>query len=96
MSQFYKDSIFWIEVDKIKPNPFQPRPRKQKPVDTRTPAERLRDRKVEEMEQTIKTVKKHDAKTQMRIEEYRLKGDHYHYGRELSRRTTQDGSDSES
>lgn len=25
MSQFYKDSIFWIEVDKIKPNPFQPR-----------------------------------------------------------------------
>ncbi len=25
MSQFYNDSIFWIEVDKIKPNPFQPR-----------------------------------------------------------------------
>ncbi len=25
MSQFYQDSIFWIEVDKIKPNPFQPR-----------------------------------------------------------------------
>lgn len=25
MSQFYSDSIFWIEVDKIKPNPFQPR-----------------------------------------------------------------------
>ncbi len=25
MSQFYKDSIFWIEVEKIKPNPFQPR-----------------------------------------------------------------------
>lgn len=25
MSQFYKDSIFWIDVDKIKPNPFQPR-----------------------------------------------------------------------
>ncbi len=22
---FYKDSVFWIEVDKIKPNPFQPR-----------------------------------------------------------------------
>lgn len=25
MSQFYNDSIFWIELDKIKPNPFQPR-----------------------------------------------------------------------
>ncbi|MEO8638190.1 MAG: ParB/RepB/Spo0J family partition protein [Candidatus Taylorbacteria bacterium] len=25
MSQFYSDSIFWIEVEKIKPNPFQPR-----------------------------------------------------------------------
>ncbi len=25
MSQFYNDSIFWIDVDKIKPNPFQPR-----------------------------------------------------------------------
>jgi ParB family transcriptional regulator, chromosome partitioning protein len=25
VSQFYKDSIFWIEVEKIKPNPFQPR-----------------------------------------------------------------------
>jgi len=25
MSQFYQDSIFWIEVDKIKPNPYQPR-----------------------------------------------------------------------
>ncbi len=25
MSQFYQDSIFWIEVEKIKPNPFQPR-----------------------------------------------------------------------
>lgn len=25
MSQFYKDSIFWVEVDKIKPNPYQPR-----------------------------------------------------------------------
>ncbi len=24
-SQFYNDSIFWIEVDKIKPNPYQPR-----------------------------------------------------------------------
>ena len=24
-SQFFGDSIFWIEVDKIKPNPFQPR-----------------------------------------------------------------------
>src|SRR4051812_10707863 len=23
--QFYNNSIFWIEVDKIKPNPFQPR-----------------------------------------------------------------------
>lgn len=25
MSQFYNDAIFWIEVDKIRPNPFQPR-----------------------------------------------------------------------
>jgi ParB family chromosome partitioning protein len=25
MSQFYQDSIFWIDVDKIRPNPFQPR-----------------------------------------------------------------------
>ena len=25
MSQFYNDSIFWIEVDKIEPNPYQPR-----------------------------------------------------------------------
>src|SRR5581483_7952059 len=25
MSQFYNDSIFWIDVDKIQPNPFQPR-----------------------------------------------------------------------
>jgi ParB family chromosome partitioning protein len=25
MAQFYNDSIFWIEVDKIKPNPYQPR-----------------------------------------------------------------------
>src|ERR1700733_10925599 len=25
MSQFYNDAIFWIDVDKIKPNPFQPR-----------------------------------------------------------------------
>jgi ParB family chromosome partitioning protein len=25
MSQFYNDSIFWIDVDKIHPNPFQPR-----------------------------------------------------------------------
>lgn len=24
-SNFYEDSIFWVEVDKIKPNPFQPR-----------------------------------------------------------------------
>jgi len=24
-TQFYSDSIFWIETDKIKPNPFQPR-----------------------------------------------------------------------
>ena len=24
-SQFYSDSIFWVETDKIKPNPFQPR-----------------------------------------------------------------------
>jgi len=25
MNQFYSDSIFWIELDKIRPNPFQPR-----------------------------------------------------------------------
>lgn len=25
MSQFYNDAIFWIEVDKIHPNPYQPR-----------------------------------------------------------------------
>ncbi len=25
MSQFYNNAIFWVEVDKIQPNPFQPR-----------------------------------------------------------------------
>lgn len=25
MSQFYNNAIFWVEVDKIRPNPFQPR-----------------------------------------------------------------------
>jgi ParB family transcriptional regulator, chromosome partitioning protein len=25
MSQFFSDSIFWIEVEKVKPNPYQPR-----------------------------------------------------------------------
>ncbi|MFZ2038663.1 MAG: ParB/RepB/Spo0J family partition protein [Minisyncoccia bacterium] len=25
MVQFFNDSIFWVEIDKIKPNPFQPR-----------------------------------------------------------------------
>lgn len=25
MSEIYRDSIFWVEVDRIKPNPFQPR-----------------------------------------------------------------------
>jgi ParB family chromosome partitioning protein len=25
MTQFYKDSIFWVEVNKIEPNPYQPR-----------------------------------------------------------------------
>lgn len=25
MSQFQSDSIFWVEIDKIRPNPFQPR-----------------------------------------------------------------------
>ncbi len=25
MTQFYNDSIFWVDVDKIHPNPFQPR-----------------------------------------------------------------------
>ena len=24
-SQFFSDSIFWIEIEKIHPNPFQPR-----------------------------------------------------------------------
>lgn len=25
MSQFYNNAIFWVDVDKVKPNPFQPR-----------------------------------------------------------------------
>ena len=25
MSYYYNDSIFWVDVEKIKPNPFQPR-----------------------------------------------------------------------
>lgn len=25
MNQFYQDAIFWVETDKIKPNPYQPR-----------------------------------------------------------------------
>ncbi|MEK7176943.1 MAG: ParB/RepB/Spo0J family partition protein [Patescibacteria group bacterium] len=25
MSRFYNDAVFWVEVDKIKPNPYQPR-----------------------------------------------------------------------
>lgn len=25
MSQFYNNAIFWVEIDKIRPNPFQPR-----------------------------------------------------------------------
>src|SRR5574343_1459203 len=25
MTQFYNDSVFWIDVEKIHPNPFQPR-----------------------------------------------------------------------
>lgn len=25
MSQFYNNAVFWVEVDKIKPNPYQPR-----------------------------------------------------------------------
>ena len=25
MSHFYQDSIFWVDIDKIKPNPYQPR-----------------------------------------------------------------------
>jgi len=25
MNNFYSDSIFWVEVGKINPNPFQPR-----------------------------------------------------------------------
>ena len=25
MTGFYNDAIFWVEVEKIQPNPFQPR-----------------------------------------------------------------------
>ena len=25
MSAYYNNAIFWVEVDRIKPNPFQPR-----------------------------------------------------------------------
>src|SRR4051812_15262073 len=25
MAEFFSNSIFWIEIDKIKPNPYQPR-----------------------------------------------------------------------
>jgi len=25
MSDMYRDSIFWVEVERIKPNPYQPR-----------------------------------------------------------------------
>jgi hypothetical protein len=25
MSQFFTDSIFWVEIEKVHPNPFQPR-----------------------------------------------------------------------
>ena len=25
MNQFYSNSIFWIEAEKIQPNPYQPR-----------------------------------------------------------------------
>ena len=41
MSQFYNDAIFWIEVDKIKPNPYQPR-REFDPVALQTLADSIR------------------------------------------------------
>jgi ParB family chromosome partitioning protein len=42
MSQFYNDAIFWIEVDKIKPNPFQPR-REFDPVALQSLADSIRN-----------------------------------------------------
>ena len=41
MSQFQNDSIFWIEVDKIKPNPYQPR-REFDPVALQSLADSIR------------------------------------------------------
>lgn len=41
MSQFYQDSIFWIDVDKIKPNPFQPR-REFDPVQLKSLSDSIR------------------------------------------------------
>ena len=41
MSEFYGDAIFWIEVEKIRPNPFQPR-RGFDEIKLRTLAESIR------------------------------------------------------
>ncbi len=41
MSQFYNDAIFWVEVDKIKPNPYQPR-REFDPVALQSLADSIR------------------------------------------------------
>lgn len=41
MSQFYNDSIFWIDIDKIVPNPFQPR-REFDPVQLQSLADSIR------------------------------------------------------
>jgi len=41
MSQFYNNSVFWIEVEKIKPNPFQPR-RDFDPIQLKSLADSIR------------------------------------------------------
>ena len=41
MSQFYNDAIFWVDVDKISPNPFQPR-REFDPAELQSLADSIR------------------------------------------------------
>ncbi len=41
MSQFYNDAIFWVDVDKITPNPFQPR-REFAPMELQSLADSIR------------------------------------------------------
>lgn len=41
MSQYYNDSVFWVDVDKIKPNPFQPR-REFDPAELQSLADSIR------------------------------------------------------